>query len=100
MMALVRLFLPSTKPLLKRVGRKSKKARISCRQLRKADKAVRISLGPCPLTLAIQRSKSRAAVEAEVVAYQVRKASLSCHAMAISGKARAKAARECSSSVD
>ena len=85
MRALVRLFLPSTKPLLKRVGRKAKKARISCRQSRKADKAVRSSAGPSPLTRAIHVSSEAAAVEAEAVAYQVRKASLSCQAAAISG---------------
>ena len=90
-MALVRLFLPSTNPLLKRVGRKSKNARISRRQVQKADKALRSSAGPSPLTQAIQTSKPLAAVAAEAVAYQERKPSLSCQALAISGNARAKA---------
>src|SRR5579884_4090592 len=98
--ALVRVFLPSTKPLVRRVGRKSKKARISRRQLRKADKALRNSLGPSALTVAIQLSNCAAAVAAEAVAYQVRKASLSCQAAAISGKAAAKLDRLCSSSAE
>src|SRR5205085_5097953 len=95
-----RLFFPSTKPLERRVGRKSKKARISRRQVRKADKALRISLGPSALTAAIQSSNSAAAVAAEVVAYQVRKASLRGPAVAISGKAGASVARLCSSSAE
>src|SRR6266851_6526899 len=100
MRALVRLFLPSTKPLERRVGRKSKNARISRRQLRKADKALRNSLGPWRLTAAIHLSKPVAAVAAEASAYQVRKASLSSHALPISGKADAKVALLCSSSAD
>src|SRR6266496_1689088 len=75
-------------------------AKISCRQLRKADKALRISAGPSLVTLAIQTSKSRVEGAVEVVAYQVRNASLRCQATAISGNARAQAARECSSSVE
>src|SRR5215469_8106348 len=75
MRVLVRLFLPSTKPLERRVGRKSKKARIFRRQVRKADKALRSSLGPSRLTVAIQASKSASSVVEEAVAYQVRKAS-------------------------
>src|SRR5260370_40835201 len=100
MVALVRLFLPYTKPLLQRVGKKSKKASISWRQSRKADKAVRNSAGPSRLTQAIHPSNSAAAVATEAVAYQVRKASLRCQATAISGKARAKVARVCSSSAE
>jgi hypothetical protein len=91
------IVLPSTKPFLKRVGKKSKNARISCRQSRKADKALRNAAGPSRLTVAIQASNSVAAVAAEVVAYQVRRSSLSCQATAISGNAWAKVARECSS---
>src|SRR5216683_1705580 len=90
MMALVRLFFPSTKPLLKRVGRKSKNARISRRQLRKADKALRSSAGPWLLTRVIQASKPLAAVEASAVSYQERRSSLSCQALPISGNRRAK----------
>jgi hypothetical protein len=79
-------------------GQEIKERQISCRQSRKADKALRSSAGPSRLTVAIQASNSMAAVVAVVVAYQVRKASLRCQASAISGKAAAKVARACSSS--
>src|SRR5947209_20489182 len=98
-MAFVRLFLPETSPLLNRVGRKSKKARISRRQLRKADKALHISAAPSRLTLAIQASNPLAAVAAEEFAYLERKSSLSWQAPAIYGMSRDNLARFCSSSV-
>src|SRR6266446_4616441 len=78
----------------------SKKARISCRQLRKADRALCSSVGPKRLTAVVQRSRPAAAVEAEASAYQVRSASLSPHALPISGKAAAKVALLCWSSAD
>src|SRR5437879_12275920 len=97
MMALVRLFLPSTKPLLKRTGKQSKKAIIAWRQLRKAERALRSCAGPWRWTAAIQVSKPVTALQEEAVSYQVRKSSLSCQALPISGKVWAKVARAASS---
>ncbi len=84
-MALVRLFLPSTKPLEMRVGRNWKKARISCLQFLKAESVLRKCSGPNVWTCSIQASSSCAAVSAVAVAYQARNASLSCHACSSRG---------------
>jgi len=58
------------------------------------------SLGPPPLTAVIQVSKPAEARVAQAVAYQERKASLSCHARSSSAKAAAHSARLYSSSAD
>src|SRR6266480_2873315 len=45
-MALVRLFFPSTKPLETSMGKNWKKARISCLQFLKGERATRSASGP------------------------------------------------------
>lgn len=90
MRALVRLFLPSTNPFeIRYSGKKEKNARISSRQLRKAERASRISEGPSFSTLAIQQSKPAAALDALAVKYQLLKSSFKLQACATSGNCSA-----------
>src|SRR5260221_12407738 len=57
----------------------SKKARISCRQLRKADRALCSSVGPKRLTEVVQRFRPAAYVESVTAECKVRSASLRSH---------------------
>src|SRR5581483_4992530 len=81
MMVLVRWFLPSTYPLKMRVGKKRKKARISAFQLRKAERALRMSSEAVSRTRLIQASSCASAVCTVASAYHVRPSSLSFQAV-------------------
>lgn len=96
--ALVRFFLPSTHPLEMRMGRNGKKARISFRQLGKAESVLRNGSDPSWRPLAIQTSSCWAAVVTLAVAYHVRNASFHGQAVSSTGNGFPMAVRSCACS--